>query len=455
VSEERWAATLTRLLARAERGVDAAKYGVGRRLGGRRKTVIVPYRGYGRRDRLWLKGRVLREPDIPAAVAGDPLWRNLLATWRRFESDEVPGARVRVEAAGASVEVEADEEGYFNAWLPLDEPLPTSIQAVPVVLRLLSPATREPVVCSGEVVVPPTTARLAVVSDIDDTVVPTDARRLLRMARNTFTRNAHSRAPFPGVAAFYRALRSGRGAEGNPFLYVSSGPWNLYDLLLEAFRLHGLPAGSLHLRDWGLSAGQLLPHRHQEHKLGAIRQAMELWSDLPFLLIGDSGQEDPEIYHQLASEASGRILAVYIRNVSRDLARPAAIGELATELAASGGTLLLAPTAWELAEHARERGWIAADALPAVAAALGRDGAPPKPTAAATASAKRDDAEQARAAPPTAESRATADRVESALQEGEGTLPPAVKVEPGGAAGPQVQAVEPTSPASPTSTAAR
>ena len=441
--ERRLAAALTRALARAERRVDRVKYGLAERRGALREPVIQPFRGYGRHDRLWVKGRVLREPRIPASADGDPLWRNLLGAWRRFESDEVPGARVRITAGGASVEVEADEEGYFSTWIEPRTALPERQRTASVELELLAPRAGRPVRASGEVLLPPPTARFAVVSDIDDTVVPTEAGRLVRMARNVLLHNAHSRVPFPGVAALYTALAAGRGAEGNPFLYVSSGPWNLYDLLLEAFRLHGLPAGAVVLRDWGLSAEQLLPTRHRHHKLAAIRQALEVWSELPFLLIGDSGQEDPEIYHRLAAEHPERVLAVYVRNVSRDLARPAAIGKLASEVAAAGGTLLLAPTAWELASHAAEKGWISADALPAVAAALAGEGgpAPPRPAAAKVAAAKASDRAAAAEDPPPPAAKEAAKEVERELQAGEGPVPPAVKVEPG-PAGPHVAAVD-------------
>jgi phosphatidate phosphatase APP1 len=442
--DTRWLDALARALVRGERGLDAAKHRFGAWRSTRRDLVIQPFRGYGRRDRLWLMGRVLEEPRVPLSAAGDPLWRNLLAAWRRFESDEVPGARVRARGAGDTVDVEADDEGFFTVWLEPREAPQARARTVSVELELLAPATRLPVRATGEVLLPPPTARFAVVSDIDDTVVPTEAGRLLRMARNTLLHNAHSRVPFPGVSALYEALSAGRGAEGNPFLYVSSGPWNLYDLLLEAFRLHGLPAGAVVLRDWGLGGGNLLPTRHHDHKLGAIRQALELWRELPFLLVGDSGQQDPEIYRRLAGDHPERVLAVYIRNVSRDLARPAAIGKLAAEVAAAGGTLLLAPTARELAAHAAEQGWISHDALSAVAAALGRDGAtaPAAPVARAAA-ARAGDALAAAAEPPTPAAREATERVAEELRAGDGgAVPPAIKVEPG-PSGPEVTVVPP------------
>ena len=365
--DKRWAAAVLRLLQAAEGRIDAARY---RSPAEGKHLVVVPYRGYGNHERLWVKGRVMREPGLRPAERDDPLWRNVLATWRRFESDEVPGARVRLTAAGTTTEVEADEEGYFETWL--EPAAPVERGPVHVDLELLSPRSRQPACATTEVIVPPPSAKLAVISDVDDTVVPTGAARLLRLARNLVVHKAHSRVPFPGVAAFYRALAAGCGAEGNPFVYLSSGPWNLYDLLVEAFRLHGLPAGPLILRDWGLGPLQTMPTRHRDHKLAAIRRIMELWPHLPFLLLGDSGQHDPEIYCEVAAEGRGRVLAVYIRDVGRKAERPA-VASIAERVARAGSTLVLAPTAWELASHAAAQRWIAADVLPAVAAALGRD----------------------------------------------------------------------------------
>ncbi|HJW91757.1 MAG TPA: phosphatase domain-containing protein, partial [Anaerolineales bacterium] len=189
-----------------------------------------------------------------------------------------------------------------------------------------------------------------------------------RMARNVFLSNARTRLPFKGVAAFYRALLLGRqGRELNPLFYVSSSPWNLYDLLSEFFQLHDIPLGPmLFLRDWGLSREELLPLGHRDYKLRAIESILELAPGLPFILIGDSGQEDPEIYHAVVQKYPQRILAIYIRDVSRDLKRPEAIRALAKEVVAAGSRLILAEDTLPMAEHAAAQGWIDPQALPEI-----------------------------------------------------------------------------------------
>ena len=216
------------------------------------------------------------------------------------------------------------------------------------------------------------------ISDIDDTVLQSDATHLLRMARNVFLGNAHTRLPFPGVAALYRAMFSGvSGSEMNPLFYVSSSPWNLYDLLSHFFNLQGIPVGPvLHLRDWGVNENEILPLKHRNYKIDTIRKIIDFFPYLPFVLIGDSGQEDPEIYAELVREYPNRALAVYIRNVSRDLKRPEEVRKLAQRVIEEGGSLVLAEDSETIARHAVELELINPQSLEAVREDRRKDEAP-------------------------------------------------------------------------------
>src|SRR4029077_19687426 len=86
-----------------------------------------------------------------------------------------------------------------------------------------------------------------------------------------------------------------------------------------------------------------------------------------FILVGDSGQEDPEIYASIVREYAGRILAVYIRDVSRNAERSASISALAEEMAGSQCSLVLAADTLTVARHAAQHGWIDAACLTEIA----------------------------------------------------------------------------------------
>ena len=130
--------------------------------------------------------------------------------------------------------------------------------------------------------------------------------------------------------------------------------------------LKGIVAGPMLLRDFGLDESKLVAGPHLGHKLRAIRSVLDRNPDLPFLLIGDSGQHDPEVYRTVVAEYPGRIRAVYIRDVS-EAARDRVVDEIADTLAESDVDLLLVPDTLAAAHHAAKHGWIEPAALDVIA----------------------------------------------------------------------------------------
>ncbi len=360
-----WTRRLARLADEIEQQLDSAVVQVKRRVRGTRPPRAFLYRSYGTAAEARIMGRVLEVEPGRAATAEDPRWQNLIATLGRFDSDEVPGARVMVRYGNASAEVVADHEGYFSVTLPGPGAADTDPQWRVATTDLLSPPGLGG---TGRVLVPAPNARFGIVSDLDDTVIQTGVRRVLHMLSATFFENARTRMPFPGVAAFYQALRAeGVGIPPNPVFYVSSSPWNLHDFLLEFLEVRGIPVGPLMLRDWGTARDSLLPPGHHEHKTESIERVLSTYPGMSFLLIGDSGQQDPEIYRDLVERHPGRIMAIYIRDVSLNPIRSAAVDKLAREVRELGSVMVLAADTVAAARHAAEHGWIAPERVEAVA----------------------------------------------------------------------------------------
>jgi len=318
----------------------------------RRPVVILPYRGYGTARGLVLPGRVLEGTRLRPARATDRRWRNLATFLSLIESDEVPFARLRARFNGTATELRADREGYFRVEME------ARTRAGWHEIELES----ESVKAKGRVLVPPADARFAVVSDIDDTVVQSNVTRKLRMLVSLALSNARTRKPFPGCAAFYRALHAGR----NPFFYVSKSPWNLYVPLAEYLELQGLPEGPLFLRNLGL-------RMQKDHKCAAIGALLTAYPRLPFLLIGDSGERDPEVYAEMVRRFPTRIRAIYIRSVDRSPGRILAVEELTGEVRKTGCQLVLAQDSEAAAAHAAGEGLIQPSDLRAVRADCVRD----------------------------------------------------------------------------------
>ena len=164
--------------------------------------------------------------------------------------------------------------------------------------------------------------QLGLVSDVDDTIVETGLTRGLEFLRITLLTEVTDRAPLPGAAALYRALVCRSGEAGLPVFYLSTSPWNLHEVLLEFIALRGFPFGPLLLTDWGPGRGNLFRIGAREHKLGLIRRILAEHPGLALLLVGDTGQLDPEIYATAAREHPGRIRAIYVRRTGALNARP-------------------------------------------------------------------------------------------------------------------------------------
>ena len=317
---------------------------------------ITPYCGWGTPSEVELQGRVLvpRRPIRPQP--GDRPWRNLAASLGRLWSLEVPGVPVVGELAGLRASAVSDGEGFFTLRFTAQEPLAPGWHRVALEMPGRPRRTRgRALVVDG--------APFGVISDLDDTVVQTGATKLLAMLFTVLTRNARTRLPFPGVGALYRAL----SRRGCPVFYVSSSPWNFFDVLWQFLDYRRIPLGPLFLRDWGLD----LLRGHGRHKLGIILRVMERYPGLPFVLVGDSGERDPEIYAEVVRHCPGRVLAVYIRDVAGRRREPS-VARLRDELRAQGVPMLLARDSLAAAHHAMALGLIAPEDLRHVAQAAVR-----------------------------------------------------------------------------------
>ena len=208
--------------------------------------------------------------------------------------------------------------------------------------------------------IPPATAKFGVISDIDDTVIWSNVTNKLKLILTVTLLNERTRMPFKGVAAFYRALQEGAsGNENNPIFYVSKSPWNLYTLLVEFFKIHSIPMGPLFLRDLGSNQ----PSTKVNHKVNRIEMILNRYPHLPFILIGDSGEQDPEIYRDIVKAFPGRIRAIYIRSVNPEPSRIAAIDKLIVEVRETRSPLVLALDTEAAAAHAASEKLISMDGL--------------------------------------------------------------------------------------------
>jgi len=356
---------LRAVAAGVEHAFDAVRYRAKRRRGYTRPLAVQVYRALGNRSRVRFIARVLEDRGLPAPTPRDSAWVNLRRMLRMLETDEVPRARVRFLYAGQEQTLVADQEGYIRGeFLAGDAGFATGRSEIACDLLEPIASEQERTRFTGEVFIPDEAARWVVVSDIDDTVMHTQATSLVRMAIGTLFTNAYGRVAFPGVGAFYRSLH-GEGGR-NLVVYLTSSPWNLYELIRTFLEIHGLPDGPLLMRDLGLGPGQHIRGGHEEHKVTRVEALLELYPERKFILIGDTGQHDAEIYLRICRQAPDRVMAVYLRDVSADVVRDDAVAAIVDEIRRLGVACVAAEDTVAHAEHAAEQGWITSEDLHAV-----------------------------------------------------------------------------------------
>lgn len=203
------------------------------------------------------------------------------------------------EHKSTSKSVTTDESGHFNVRAALDF-IPTQVRVL--ASENLS-ATEEVIITESQGV--------SLISDVDDTIKHSAiASGVKEIFKNTFVREL-GELTIKGVREWYTKMAS----MGVQMHYVSNSPWQLYPLLKSYFSMAGLPPGSFHLKEYsGMLQGIFEPAA--ERKRGSLDRIMNDFPERKFVLVGDSGEADLEVYTDVVLAHPGRVLGIFIRDVT-------------------------------------------------------------------------------------------------------------------------------------------
>ena len=363
--------------ARADARFDGFKQRVLEKFGVDRPGYIAAFRGFADASACEVMGRVLADPPPALPDSAGTRWKNLREQWARFESDEVPGVTVEVTCNGYTQRVVTDAEGYYRARIPMAPPTTRSLW-----LHAEASIPGSELSARHEILAVSDEAQFGIISDIDDTVLDSQVVDWKSTAKLTFLHNVRTRKPLPGVAQLYRSLQSGHGEVPiNPLFYVSSSPWNLYDLLESFLSINEIPPGPILLRDLGIESEYFIKSKGHGHKLDNVRKLFGLYPTLGWILVGDSGQADAEIYTSAAREFPGRVLAIYIRDVDPDADSvfDRGVDDVFAKTVAGDVPMLRVRDSDAIAQHLRAIGLLPAIEVAAVKKDVARDEkAPPQ-----------------------------------------------------------------------------
>jgi phosphatidate phosphatase APP1 len=318
----------------------------------RNPVRLQPFFGHRSDTRLTISARALRAG--PTKFDSKGRVRAMRTMLSQFASREVAGLDVRLELrgpGGLTIERHAvsDSEGYVRFDVPLDPrwPLPADPAWEAACLHWLTPEGPQHI--EAYVLAPGKVTQLAVVSDIDDTIVETGItggmRAVARNWRRVLAELPDERIAVPGADLFYGAIGGGAvlaepGGPGvrypathRPFFYISSSPWNLFPYLVAFQQSRKLPLGPLFLRDWGLNRATFGSESHGGHKRAALDQLLAFYPEMRFALIGDDTQGDLPAYAETVTGHPGRVAAVFIRTGAGPMSPEETAAKLAIEAA--------------------------------------------------------------------------------------------------------------------------
>lgn len=229
-----------------------------------------------------------------------------------------PFVKVKLTFNGQEIYRKTEYDGFFKFEWKANEEVKAGWHTVQVEAL----TDRDVVIAEGqgEIFVPHIT-QYAFISDIDDTVMVSYSAKIRKRLRELFIKNPRTRKTFKDLNEHYTALALSHTDVGqpNPFFYVSSSEWNLYDYLLETFRYNNLPEGAFllnQIKRWKdlLKTGKT----GHEGKLIRVMRILDAFPNQKFVFFGDNSQKDPAIYTAIAEKYPKNISAVYIRNVRKE-----------------------------------------------------------------------------------------------------------------------------------------
>lgn len=276
------------------------------------KKEIIPYSGFGNEEKIYIAGHAFRSYSLGRVKKSQHRLRNFLQMIRRYRLDPLKEQTVEIHLNGSVHVVKTNSTGFFSQLIEHRQQAPGWHD-----FKLKFPDEVE--VFDGRYLLAEQRHE-GVISDIDDTLIVSHATRPFKKIMLMLLKNAYSRKTIPNIAEFYARIKTLNGGRlPGDFFYVSNSEWNLFDMLRDIFSIHQLPDGIFMLNDLKTGLLDLLKSggTHSDHKINTIRFLLSFYPEKKFILLGDNGQKDMQIYGEICQRFPDRISAVMIRILKR------------------------------------------------------------------------------------------------------------------------------------------
>lgn len=312
--------------------------------GARWHPDVLAYGGYGSETEARVLGRVLM-----TRTDSSRTWLTERRGWRQFLDTEVPRQPVLIQLGKATRIVEADIGGYLDVTLTghglgagwhdalvhvinrhdmrrVGEALfEASLRQQSTARELaqhahslgvrLTRGLRIPIRIVGN------NETAGIVSDVDDTIMVSMVPHKLLAVRYAFVDKVSSRQSVPGMSHFLHGLQNqvardqAASPDGPPpFFFLSTGAWNTVPVLRQFLNRGGFPRATMLLRPWWIT-DHGFPSTGSAFKLSQFKKLVEMLPQVKWVLVGDNGQHDPEVFLEFSKRWPQKLAAVAIRSL--------------------------------------------------------------------------------------------------------------------------------------------
>ena len=269
---------------------------------------------YGNMQNLYIEGRVTEIRESSVATENDGWMINIWRKLRQLINDEREGENVTLSIYQQVFQTKTGEEGFFHLVLPTPESIVTGSYTATATIRQGKNA-------QCELTIVPPENNVGIISDFDDTVIVTEVLDKQQAALNTLTLNYKQRHAVDGMAIWYKDI-----IESNPkpdqaaLFFVTGSPKQLQLGINQFLDYHQFPKRTIITKK--INGDETDPLFDQvQYKQQKIEHLLGLYPNTTFILFGDDGEKDPEVYHDIYTRYPNQIKDIWIRKVADESTR--------------------------------------------------------------------------------------------------------------------------------------
>ncbi|MCQ9367664.1 DUF2183 domain-containing protein [Brevibacterium sp. 50QC2O2] len=264
------------------------------------QRTVIAYDSYGSESSMRVLARMVLTKDGQPAADREASIRG----WRSFVNVPLAEETAWVRVNGVEHMVTSDRGGVIDAVIPGD------FRPGHIDFQMWTEGSK---IDTATATIVGSEQRFGIVSDVDDTVMVTHLPRPMLAAWNSFILSEHARSAVAGMSVLYDRLIYMR--PNSPMFYLSTGAWNVAPTLKRFLSRNLYPAGPLLLTDWGPTNTRMF-RSGVEHKRNSLERLAREFPHMKWLLVGDNGQHDEEIYAEFAENHPQNVAAVAIRELT-------------------------------------------------------------------------------------------------------------------------------------------